>query len=84
MPMYTVRKGRRYQATIQLGFFQSVASNQTVAAKFREIGFDEVEVTGSGRRREGKALWPKEDATASIPAEIVAIKELEPAASIET
>ena len=38
MAIYTVRKGQRYRATISLGWFQSVASNETVADKFREVG----------------------------------------------
>jgi hypothetical protein len=54
MAIYIVRKGRRYQATITLGLLQSVASNDLVADRFREAGFVEVEVTGSGRTRVAK------------------------------
>ncbi len=74
MPLYTVRKGQRYRATISLGWVQSVSSNATVADKFREVGFEEVTVWGSGRRRTGTALWPKEDASAEIPDEIIDIQ----------
>jgi hypothetical protein len=74
MAIYTVRKGQRYRATIGLGWLQSVASNEAVAAKFREVGFAEVTVWGSGRRRMGTALWPKEDASAEIPDEIIDIQ----------
>jgi hypothetical protein len=74
MPLYTVRKGKRYRATISLGWVQSVASNETVADKFREVGFEEVTVWGSGRRRMGTALWPNEDASAEIPDEITDIQ----------
>jgi|GEM_PF-3054027 hypothetical protein len=57
MARYTLRKGKRYRATISLGLFQGVASNEMVANKFREAGFTEVEVApaacglapGSGR-----------------------------------
>jgi hypothetical protein len=49
MARYTLRKGKRYRATISLGLFQGVASNETVADKFREAGFTEVDVAGSGR-----------------------------------
>ncbi|MGI8725499.1 MAG: hypothetical protein ACR2J1_09165 [Methyloceanibacter sp.] len=49
-------------------------SNETVADKFREVGFEEVTVWGSGRRRAGTALWPKEDATDEIPDEITDIQ----------
>ena len=74
MAIYTVRKGQRYRATISLGWLQSAASNETVAGKFREVGFEEVKVWGSGRRRTGTALWPKEDAGAEIPDEITDIQ----------
>jgi hypothetical protein len=77
MPVFTVHKGRRYRATITLGLFQSFASNETVAGKVREVGFTEVEVSGSGRNRLGKGLWPHADASAEIPPEITKVTEIE-------
>ncbi len=77
MALYTVRKGKRYRATIRLGFFQSVASNQQVAEKFSEVGFTEVNVTGSGRNRVGTGLWPHPNATAEVPDEITAVELIE-------
>jgi hypothetical protein len=77
MTSYTVRKGRRYRATITLGLLQSVASNDMLADIFREAGFAEVEVTGSGRERIGQALWPHDDTSADIPDEITAVEEIE-------
>lgn len=73
----TVHRGKRYQATIRLGVFQSLVGNEAVAGKFREIGFTEVEVTGSGRNRLGKGLWPHADAAAEVPPEITSVKEIE-------
>ena len=77
MAIYTVYQGKRYRATITLAFFQRLASNDTVADKFREVGFTDVEVSGSGRNRLGKGLWQAEDATAEIPDEITSISEIE-------
>ena len=77
MASYTVHKGRRYRATITLGFFQRLASNDTVAGKFREVGFTEVDVSGSGRNRLGQALWPLADASAEIPDEVTSVSEIE-------
>ncbi len=77
MPLYTVHEGQRYRATIRLGFFQSLASNQEVAEKFSEAGFTEVNVTGSGRNRIGTGLWPHPDATAEVPEEITSIEVIE-------
>jgi hypothetical protein len=77
MAAYSVRKGRRYRATIALGLLQSVASNDMIADKFREAGFADVEVKGSGRTRIGQALWPHDDASADIPDEITSVEEIE-------
>ena len=77
MAIYTVRKGARYRATIRLGVFQSVASNEQVADKFTAVGFAEVTVTGSGRNRIGTALWPRPDATAEVPDEITSVEVIE-------
>lgn len=76
MEAFTVQQGRRYQATIRLSFVQSVASNERVAAKFREVGFTDVVATGSGRRRIAKGSWPHDDATAEIPDEVTHIREI--------
>ena len=73
-----VREGRRYQAIIKLDFVQSWAGNDTVAGKFEEAGFTEVEVTGSGRKRLAKGLWQHPDASAELPPEIVPpVREIE-------
>jgi hypothetical protein len=77
MATYTVRKGKRYRARIRLGLFQGVASNELVADRFREVGFTDVSVSGSGRDRLGTGLWPHADATAEIPGEITSIELME-------
>jgi hypothetical protein len=77
MAIYTVHKGARYRATIRLGVFQSVASNQQVADRFTAVGITEVDVTGSGRNRVGTALWPRPDATAEVPDEITSVEIIE-------
>jgi hypothetical protein len=76
MAKYTVRKGRRYRATIRLGWAEQVASNEMIANRLRQAGFAEVRVTGSGRTRYAEALWPKDDATAEVPSQVVAIEEV--------
>jgi hypothetical protein len=77
MATYTVQNGKRYRAKIRLGLLQSVASNEQVADKFREAGFTEVSVSGSGHERQGKGLWPHADATAEVPDEIASVEELD-------
>ena len=77
MAVYTVHRGKRYRAAITLGFWKRTASNEQVADKFREAGFTEVDVSGSGRERLGKGLWPHADATAEIPDEVTSIEVIE-------
>jgi hypothetical protein len=77
MARYTVRKGKRYRATINLDLFQSLASNEMVAHKFREVGFTDVVVTGSGSTRHAEGSWRKKNAAAEIPDEISEIHEIE-------
>ena len=76
MPIFTVHQGKRYRATITLGFLERFASNDTIADKLREAGFTEVTVTGSGGTREAEAIWPKEDVTAEMPLQIASVTEI--------
>ena len=76
MAKFTVRKGRRYRATIRLTGLKRLASNDTVAGVLRSAGFAEVRVEGSGGTRYAEALWPKADASADIPSEVVKVEEI--------
>lgn len=78
MPKFTVRKGKRYRATINLGWLQQqFATNQKIAKIFRDLGFVEVRVRGEGRTRVATGRWPLEDSTADVPSEIHPVEELE-------
>ena len=77
MAAYTVQKGKRYRATIKLGGLKRLASNDMVADKFREAGFTEVDVSGSGHERQGQGLWPHADTAAEVPEEITAVEAIE-------
>ena len=76
MAKFTVHKGRRYRATIKLTGLKRLASNATIAGVLLGAGFAEVSVEGSGGTRYAEALWPKADATAEIPPEVVKVEEL--------
>jgi hypothetical protein len=77
MSKFTVHQGRRYRATIRLGFVQSWAGNEAVADYIRKAGFAQVRVTGSGRKREAIGLWPLPDATADVPDEVIAVDQVD-------
>ncbi len=75
MSNFTVRRGRRYQATIRLGFLEQLADNETIARQLRAAGFSDVVVTGRGSRRTAEALWPGDDASAPLPSQITKVVE---------
>jgi hypothetical protein len=76
MARFTVRKGRRYRATIRLTGVKRLASNETIAGVLRSAGFTQIRVEGSGGTRQAEALWAKEDASAEIPPEVVKVEEI--------
>lgn len=76
MAKFTVRKGRRYRATVKLTGLKRLASNETIAGVFGKVGFAEVRVEGSGGTRYATGLWPKADATADIPPEVEKVEEM--------
>jgi hypothetical protein len=79
MTQFTVRRGRRYKATFALGLVEQLAGNETIAERLRSAGFTDVHVTGEGRMRVAQALWPKDDATAAMPAQVSTVAEIEEA-----
>jgi hypothetical protein len=58
MATFTVRQGKRYRATITLGWLERWASNEMIADKLHDAGFTDVKVEGSGGTRQAEALWP--------------------------
>jgi hypothetical protein len=76
MAVFTVRQGKRYRATISLGWLERWASNETIAEKLRTAGFSEVNVTGSGGTRLAEAIWPGADSTGDMPSQITEVIEV--------
>ena len=76
MATFTVQHGKRYSAEISLGLFERFASNATLEEKLREVGFAEVQVSGSGSARTAEALWPGPDTTATIPSQVTSVTEI--------
>ncbi len=77
MSTFTVRHGKRYRAAITLGLLEQLASNETIAAKLRNAGFEDVHVSGQGSTRHAEALWPGPDTSAALPAQITSVSEVE-------
>jgi hypothetical protein len=64
---FVLRENRRYRATVILTGFETWASNGMIADKFRELGFKEPKVLGSGGVRKGEALWPGPEKIVPFP-----------------
>lgn len=74
--MFTVRRGKRYRATITLNWLERWVGNETIAAKLRAAGFTEVNVSGAGDTRLAEALWPSPDVTAEMPSQVLGVSEI--------
>lgn len=64
---FLLRQNKRYGATVTLTGFESWAGNGTIEDKFRELGFKDAKVTGSGGVRKGEALWPGPERSVPLP-----------------
>lgn len=78
----SIKKGTRYKAQLKLNWVESFASNSTVAGKFKEVGFDNVLVEGSGYNRVAYGTWTKatiKNASSIIPSQVVKVEEVKKA-----
>ncbi len=73
---FTVHQGKRYRATLSLNSVERLADNALIARKFRALGFSGVRVSGTGATRRVEGVWPRKDASAPLPPEIVAVARL--------
>lgn len=67
---FTLQTGKRYKATVTLGFVERLASNDVIAERFRSAGFADVRVTGTGGARYAEGTWISDDAKPTFPAQI--------------
>ena len=76
MATFTVRQGKRYRASVALGWLERLASNAMIEERLRTAGFTDVRVSGSGGSRVAEGLWPGADATAEMPSQVSEVVEL--------
>lgn len=76
MATFTVRQGKRYRASLSLGWLERWAGNDTVAEKLKAAGFSEVSVSGEGGKRVAEALWAGPDATGEMPSQVIEVVEV--------
>ena len=73
---FTVHQGKRYRATLALNSVERLADNALIARRFRALGFSKVRVSGAGAVRRVEGVWPRKDASATLPRQIVAVAGL--------
>jgi hypothetical protein len=76
MSEFTVRKGKRYRASIRLGLLEQIADNRLIATRLEQAGFSDVTVSGSGANRTAEGLWANEDASAPLPGQVHSVVEI--------
>lgn len=76
MAQFTVKHATKYRAKIKLGFFERIASNETIEEKLRDAGFVTITVWGGGGERWAEATWPGEDRVTDMPNQIVEVVEV--------
>lgn len=76
MSSFTVQQGKRYRATITLGWLERWADNEMIASRFRDAGFSDVRVTGTGNTRVAEGRWPGGDTSAQMPSQVSEVTEI--------
>lgn len=74
--IFTLQRGKRYKTTITLGFVERLATNDTIADKFRAAGFTDVEVMGEGGTRYATGIWNSDDLRPTYPPQISEVTEV--------
>ena len=72
----TVHQGKRYRATLALNSVERLTDNALIARRFRALGFSKVRVSGAGAVRRVEGVWHRQDASATLPRQIVAVARL--------
>ncbi len=71
-----LQKGKRYQANIALTGLQAIAPNSEVARKFIELGFINVNATGTGASRTVTGMWSGTTVKIDLPPQVKSVKEI--------
>lgn len=67
-------KGTFFEANLQLSGMETWATNAYIANIFKEAGFTNVFVTGSGAHRFAHGTWNKESRKVDIPPQVRSIR----------
>lgn len=70
MAAFRLETNRIYKAEISLGFFEKLASNDTIKDRLTQAGFINVCVTGSGGKRCATGVWTGSSMMCELPSQI--------------
>jgi hypothetical protein len=70
MATFTLEAGRRYRATLSLGWIEQFAGNDLIAAELARAGFGEVAVSGAGENRVAEGVWTRESQEVPLPEQV--------------
>ena len=71
-----LKNGQRYEATIKLGFFESIAPNGAIVKKLEEAGFTSVGVSGAGAARGARGTWSGDTQDVTLPSQVTDVKAI--------
>ncbi len=54
-----------------------LSQGETIAAKLRDVGFEDVRVSGQGSTRHSEARWSGSDTRALLPSQITSVSEVD-------
>lgn len=70
-----LEKGEKYWGSVRLSFVESVASNDRVAQEFRDLGFTDVQVQGSGQVRTATGVWNGGNQEFELPQRVISFSK---------
>jgi hypothetical protein len=76
MAKFTVEKGKRYRAHIELNFFEAMVGNDVIIKKLEDAGFTDVKAAGSGDARQAVGTWLHETVDGEMPEQIKRVEEI--------
>ncbi len=74
---FTLETGKRYRASVHLGFFEKLASNIVIMGKLVDAGFVTVTVSGFGADRTAEGTWSGDNQDVDLPEQIKSVQVIE-------
>lgn len=73
---FTLVQGKNYRATITLTGFETWAGNDMIAGRLKDVGFQNIKISGEGAIRRGEGCWARATTSAEVDAHLSEIAEI--------